>query len=288
MAQLFVKMLGADEVGLLSQARIADYRTLLLNLPKTYGKNPKDFDRPLEELLDQAKTLPLEKVGRQGTTLNRHLTQLKAIIEYIESSGVAIGDYRGVQRLRARTEMRARDARAPFSPADVRGFFAQPPWTGCRNEKNRFEPGSVIIHDALYWVPLLAKATLARREEPCGLEVEDVVDTGSVPFIDLRFSDHRSLKNSQSVRRIPLASDIIRLGFPEYRGAIRALGYRLLFPELEAASDKTPFGDVFHGDWIKIQASSPSCVPIFSAMGAVTSPRSATLRRRSCSRCSRP
>lgn len=27
----------------------------------------------------------------------------------------------------------------------------------------------------------------------------------------------------------------------------------MLFPELQASSDKTPFGDVFHGDWIKIQ-----------------------------------
>ncbi len=251
--QLFVKMLGGDDVALITQARIADYRTLLLNLPKSYGKRPDDFDRPLEELLEQAKTLPPEKVGRQGSTLNRYLTQLKAVIEYIEGTGIEFGDYKGMQRLRARTEMRARDERAPFSPADVRGFFAQPPWKGCRGERSRFEPGSIIIHDALYWVPLLAKETLARREELCGLDVDDVVSTGEIPFINLRFSEHRLLKNQQSVRRIPLTEDIIRLGFLEYRDAIKALGYRLLFPELEAASDKTPFGDVFHGDWIKVQ-----------------------------------
>jgi len=60
--------------------------------------------------------------------------------------------------------------------------------------EERLEPGSIIIHDALYWVPLLAKATLARREELCGLDVEDVVSTGSIPFINLCFSDHRLLK----------------------------------------------------------------------------------------------
>uniref|UniRef100_Q07SQ5 Phage integrase family protein n=1 Tax=Rhodopseudomonas palustris (strain BisA53) TaxID=316055 RepID=Q07SQ5_RHOP5 len=254
-AQLFVKMLGADDVARVSQARIADYRTLLLTLPTTYGKNSKDFDRPLEELLEHAKALPPDKVGRQGTTLNRHLTQLKSIIEYIESSGFDIGDYKGVHRLRARTEMRARDARAPFSPSDLRGFFAQPPWTGCRSERSRFEPGSVIIHDSLYWVPLLAKATLARREELCGLDVEDVITTGGIEFINLKFNDHRSLKNQQSIRHIPLTREILRLGFLEYREAIKNLGYKLLFPELEAASDRTPFGDVFHGDWIKIQAA---------------------------------
>jgi integrase len=44
-----------------------------------------------------------------------------------------------------------------------------------------------------------------------------------------------------------------RLGFLRYRAAIKALGHRLLFPELKANSDRTPFGDVFHGDWIKVQ-----------------------------------
>jgi len=107
----------------------------------------------------------------------------------------------------------------------------------------------------LYWVPLLAKATLARREELCGLDVEDIVNTGGIPFVSLRFSDHRLLKNQQSVRRIPLTKEMIRLGLLEYRDAIKALGYQLLFPELEAASDKTPFGDVFHGNWIKVQTA---------------------------------
>lgn len=143
-AQLFVKMLGADDVALISQGHIADYRTLLLDLPKTYGKNPRDFDRPLADVLAAGKSLPPEKIGRQGTTLNRHLTQLKAIIECVEASGVATIDYKGVHRLRARTEMRARDARAPYSAQDVRGFFAQPPWTGCLSERSR-DPGSFTI-----------------------------------------------------------------------------------------------------------------------------------------------
>jgi hypothetical protein len=82
-AELFVKMIGGDDVWLVNQSRIADYRSLLLKLPKTYGKNPADFDRPLADLLEQAKSLPADKIGRQGTTLNRHLNQLKAVIEYI-------------------------------------------------------------------------------------------------------------------------------------------------------------------------------------------------------------
>ena len=252
-AELFVKMIGADDAALVNQSQVAQYRSLLLKLPKNYGKDPKDFDRSLKELLEEAKTLPTDKVGRQGSTLNRHLTQLKSVIEYIETSGKSVGDYKGVQKLRAKVVTRARDARAIFTPENLRGIFAKEPWTGCQSEKDRLQRGSMIIHDSLYWVPLLAKATLCRREEICGLDVDDVAEFEGIPFIFLEYSEHRPLKNQQSIRRIPLIGEVVRLGFLRYRDAIKALGHRLLFPELKANSDRTPFGDVFHGDWIKVQ-----------------------------------
>jgi hypothetical protein len=54
-AELFVKMIGADDASLVDQSRVAEYRPLLLKLPKNYGKDSKDFDRSLNELLEQAK-----------------------------------------------------------------------------------------------------------------------------------------------------------------------------------------------------------------------------------------
>ena len=110
-------MIGADDVALVNQSQVAEYRSLLLKLPKNYGKDPKDFDRSLNELLEQAKTLPPDK--------------------------------------------------AIFTPENVRGIFTREPWTGCESEKNRLQPGSTIIHDALYWVPLLAKARRCRRRLKC-------------------------------------------------------------------------------------------------------------------------
>ena len=160
-------MIGADDVALVNQSQVAEYRSLLLKLPKNHGKDPKDFDRSLNELLEQAKTLPPDKVGRQGSTLNRHLTQLKSVIEYIETSGKSVGDYKGVHKLRAKVVTRTRDARAIFTPENVRGIFTREPWTGCESEKNRLQPSSTIIHDALYWVPLLAKARRCRRRLKC-------------------------------------------------------------------------------------------------------------------------
>ena len=251
--ELFIKMIGADDAGLITQGRVAEYRSLLLKLPKTYGKRPTDKDRPLADLLAQAKTLEPKQVGRQGTTLNRHLNQLKSVLEYIETSGLSVADYSGVEKLRAKTGGRARNARNLLTVEDQFGIFSNAPWHGCRSETKRLEVGPLVIHDSLYWVPILAKTTLARREEVCGLDVEDVLEEDGIPFLFIRDNDHRPVKNPQSNRRVPLHDENIRLGFLRYHREIKALGYRLLFPELKAHSDRTPLGDVFHGEWIKVQ-----------------------------------
>lgn len=251
--ELFVKMMGADDVALINQSRIADYRSLLLKLPKTYGKSPADKDRALAEVLARAKTLKPKQVGRQGTTLNRHLNQLKSVLEYIEISGASVADYAGVEKLRAKTGGRARNARNLLSVEDQIAIFSKPPWHGCRTETKRLEAGPLIVHDALYWVPILAKTTLARREELCGLDVEDVLEEDGIHFLYIRDNVHRRLKNQQSNRRVPLHDENIRLGLLRYHREIKALGYKLMFPELKAHSDRTPLGDVFHGEWVKLQ-----------------------------------
>jgi hypothetical protein len=47
-----VKMIGANDAARVNQSQVAEYRSLLLKLPKHYGKAPKDFDRSLKELLE--------------------------------------------------------------------------------------------------------------------------------------------------------------------------------------------------------------------------------------------
>ncbi|WP_304494956.1 hypothetical protein [Bradyrhizobium japonicum] len=246
-------MIGDDHVRSLAQSRVAEYRSLLLALPRTYGKGQNDRNIPLAVWLERAKGLPENKVGRESGTLNRHLTQLQEVLVYIEACGHKIPEFSGVSKLLSKKKGRARDERNPFSPEDLAAIFRQPPWMGCQSLENRLVPGSMIYHDALSIVPYLARYTLGRREELCGLDVEDVLEEDGIPYIFIRPNEHRTLKNPQSKRKIPLIGEVARLGFLRYRAAIKALGYKLLFPELRAASDRTPLGDVFYGDWIKVQ-----------------------------------
>jgi integrase len=250
----FVEMIGDDHVRSLSQRRVAEYRSLLLALPRSYGKGQHDKETPLAVWLERAKGMKREEKGRAAGTLNRHLSQLQEVLVYIAAQGHKISDFTGVSNLRAKQNGRARDQRNPFSPEDLVAIFRQPPWTGCASFEDRMSPGVEVYHDAMSIVPYLARYTLARREEICGLEVEDVLEENGIPYIFIRPNEHRPvLKNAQSMRRVPLIDEVARLGFLRYHAEIKRLGYRLLFPELRAASDRTPFGDVFYGDWIKIQ-----------------------------------
>ena len=249
----FVEMIGDDHVRSLAQSRIAEYRSLLLALPRSYGKGQHDKEAPLAEWLERAKKMPKEKKGRAPGTLNRHMSQLQEVHVYIAAQGNKIPDFAGVSNLRAKQTTRARDQRNPFSLDDLTLIFRQPPWMGCASLDERMTPGPRIYHDSTSIVPYLARYTLTRREEICGLDVEDVLEEDGVPFIFIRPNEHRTLKNAQSSRRVPLIDEVVRLGFLRYHAEIKRLGYRLLFPELRAASDRTPLGDVFYGDWIKIQ-----------------------------------
>lgn len=249
---LFIDMIGDDHVRSLAQNRIAEYRSLLLALPKAYGKGQNDHKTPLPVWLERAKVLPKNKVGREPGTLNRHLSQLQEVLVYIEACGHKIPDFGGVSKLLSKKKGRARDERNPFSPENLNAIFQQPPWLGCESFDKRMDLGTRIYHDALYFVPLLARYTLARREELCGLDVDDVLEEDGIHYIFIRPNLHRTVKNAQSRRRIPLVDEMIRLGFLHYHAKIKALGSRLLFPELRAASDRTPLGDVFYDDWIKV------------------------------------
>lgn len=249
----FVEMIGDDHVRSLSQSRLPQYRSLLLALPKTYGKGQNDRNTPLAVWLEKAKKLPKEKVGRESGTLNRHLTQLQEVMAYIVACGHSVPGYSGVSELLAKKKGRARDERNPFSSEDLAAIFRQPPWIGCEDVENRMAPGQVIYQDALHIVPYLARYTFGRREELCGLDVEDVLEEDGIPYIFIRPNKHRTLKNPQSMRRIPLIDEVVRLGLLQYHAAIKAAGHHLLFPELRAASDRTPLGDVFYDDWIKVQ-----------------------------------
>lgn len=95
-----------------------------------------------------------------------------------------------------------------------------------------FTPGPLLFHRALHFAIVLLFYSGARREEICGLAIEDIRDfeirnrrgqTETWPRLMIRPNTHRRLQNAQSLRVIPLYPEVIRLGFIPHVEAMRGL-----------------------------------------------------------------
>jgi len=259
LAKLFVRFVGHDNPAKMRQSHISDFKLTLSDMPKNYGKSPQDHVSPLVQILARAKDMPPEKVGLSQSTLNRHMTQMSNIVAICKHAGFPFGNFEGVSGLRSKKKGSGRGERARFTTDELRLIFNLPIWNGCEGVDARLSRGELLFHDASYWAPMLALYHGPRREEYCGLLVSEVEADAEIPAIRIEPNFVRGLKNPESKRRIPIHTELIRLGFLEYVAALKDIGHVLLFPELKAAAASTPMGDVFDEAWQDIRiAALPS------------------------------
>lgn len=148
-----------------------------------------------------------------------------------------------------------RKKRLPWSHDDLLKVYASPVYDGqhLRSQGNAGE--------ATYWIPLVMYYSGMRPEEVAGLAASDIVDDGTgghyFDVIDRPDKEDfelyeglqddegtspdwvvpgqlasRTLKNGASVRRVPVAQQLIDLGLLRYRAWVVAKGERALFPTL--------------------------------------------------------
>lgn len=260
LAKLFVRFVGHDHPAKMRQAHIANFKSIFFKMPKNYGKSPKDFVISIADILKRAESLPAAERGFSTRTINRHMTQMGNIVSICKHAGYPFGNYEGVSGLRSKKRGDVRDERGKFSTKELQTIFQLPLWNGSAGEDDRYGIGQDVIHDAAYWVPIIAAYEGARREEICGLllndiEIDAIGDFG-MPCLRIETSTVRRVKNPQSKRRVPLHPELLRLGFADYVEELCRLGHALLFPELRAASQDTPMGDMFDDSWQAMRAAA--------------------------------
>ncbi len=242
------------------QSHLSAMTALFARLPTRYGHTKEDRQGGIAAALErgvglrkawkddpqQAEADRLPTIGLSAVTQNKHLTWMSALESWADANGYVAPGY-NPKKLRvhgakaAKKQVRKRDKRLNWDLGDLRKLLSGPVWDGCAGLWHRFEPGNQIIHDGLYWVPLLNAAGGPRSSESAGMAImevvhEETVDGHSVPlaipYFDLQFTKWRRLKNMQSVRKIPIHPRLIELGFIDYVKAMKAAGHELCFPEL--------------------------------------------------------
>lgn len=241
MAEVF----GIADLSSVHQDHLADFDGFLRSLHMSFGKSPEDKKRSIAEIRIIAQGKVPECGALQGATRNRHLTFLGQLLKYARSGlGVALDPELSTTAFRAKKNKRGRDQRSIPDKADVQRLFQRPVFIGYAHWDDIDTPGTEFFHRAEYYCTILAAYEGARREEYCGLAVDDVIqDNGDIPYIHIAPNAFRRIKNLQSVRNLALHPEIIRLGFLDYVETIRALGYQRLFPDLYSPSTRSLLGD---------------------------------------------
>ena len=99
-------------------------------------------------------------------------------------------------------------------------------------------------------MPLLTRYGTGRLEEPCGLMIDEVDFQSPIPSYLIIPNEMRTIKSE--ARRVPIHSELLRLGFREYYEAIKALGHKELFPDFRARGTKTAIGSLLNKNFTPI------------------------------------
>ncbi|KEJ87704.1 hypothetical protein DSW25_11590, partial [Sulfitobacter donghicola DSW-25 = KCTC 12864 = JCM 14565] len=237
-AALFEMLMGHDDITQIRQPDVKAFRADLAQMPKNWGKSPKDQASTRDEVMAKAASLPPDKVGLSVGTINRHLDHLNQIADWARDEGLAVDLNLKPSKLRRKETVRARDKRDAFSVEQLHVVFQNPVWTGSHSEHHQTKVGQEIFKNGIYWCPLIGAYTGARREEIAGLAPSDIVESDGVACFSIEDSELRRIKNLSSRRLIPIHSHLIDLGFLDYVQEARRNKQTSLFPELyEAGND---------------------------------------------------
>lgn len=230
----FIELHGDLHIEELTKRRVKEYSDALVRIPAHLPARLAKL--PVPELLKQdLSAYPLRAAG----TINKSFQLISAIIEaakkesHLEEAAGWPNHFRSVQ---IEADSTAEEGRLPFSSDDLRMIFVAGPVHGLGQ---RFRGGG---GEAQFWLPLLALFTGARLAELAQLRTCDIqVDGSGVAYLDISTSGGRSVKTRTSIRKLPIHSELRRIGFLKYVEGVRATSgdeSADLWPEVQSAEGR--------------------------------------------------
>jgi integrase len=230
--QLVVRFFGTTTIiSEIDPLRCSEFRDLLNELPSNLRKHFPDSLALEQVTLDCAKR-GLPKMAWE--TQDHYLRSLKTLFGWARSKWL-INDDPTLKLEPVGTRASSKEARDPFTTAQLISIFSAPLYTGCRDDAEGYSVrGANVIRGTRFWIPLIGLFTGMRLNEICQLEVADIRQSskGNIFIYVNADAEYKSLKSTQSKREIPIHRELKRFGFLAFVERQKSIS-RKLFPELK-------------------------------------------------------
>lgn len=218
------------------QAYTAEHMAAFKRALRGYPKNAEHRYPGLSfaKVINKAKADGAEPISPK--TINNKLSTLSAFGAWLELNtvGVKAESFRTTPVKDHRPDQRM----PPFSDAEVKAILEAPAFTGCESERNQTKPGTYVVRDWRYWIPLICAYSGARLGEVAQLRCDDIRQVDCHWVFDITDEgEGQSLKTHTSRRIVPMHSTLQSLGLPAYAERVRALGHEWLFQAVDPDAD---------------------------------------------------
>jgi site-specific recombinase XerD len=242
---MFQQVCGDQPVTAYTRRNLAEFYDLLRALPALYSKDKRWRELPLRKVVEAAKDDPAKRLTMK--TVKRHFSALGGFFTYAKRHGHLDGE-NPAHGFEFPSRGRANSKRQMWEGEALRNLFQSPVWTGC-HPVFRTRPGTQVIRDDKFWLPLLGLYHGNRLEEFAQLRREDVKQQDGIWYLHIHGEDGRQIKNEQSARRVPIHPEIQRIGFLAYVNATAPTAGDMVFPLLKPGGPDKKVGYYFTKWW---------------------------------------
>ena len=212
---ILVEYFGPDRLlATITKQDASEVKKVLQALPASRNTKPKLKATPLMQVIKEPGH---KKIAAK--TINSHIQMFKMFFDWAERHGHA--PHKLFEGMKVRKDKASESERKPFTPDQARLIYTE----------LTENPSGLVRKDSHKWGMLLGMFTGARLNEICQLDIADVQQDGDTWFLNItdEGDDTKSVKSKAGRRKVPLHSELIRLGFLDFVES-RRIGTRL-FPD---------------------------------------------------------
>lgn len=228
---------GNPPIGSIDQVKVLEFKEALVCMPRSLPQSERLL--PLPEIAKRYKDEKYKDLRISSETVTKQIGLLQSFFGWAErhkyvTENLAAG-------LKPNKPKRGMRRRIPFTGADLQQIFGSPLYRGYVSTRERTRPGSLLLRDEYFWLPLLALFTGGRLEELGSLLLSEVKLEEGIMFLELdvlelddseETESDEAMKSQPSLRSIPVHSLVLACGFAEYVADLRRRGQTRLFPNL--------------------------------------------------------